>query len=393
MRRLTRREVLKISALTVAGIILPSSLRDVEATEGEPPVLAIGKFIDRSTGQVYGDDLPILGVTGYHYIVKSGSNIRYYRIDTIQTTNRDYFPFPSIVQDGRLGIRCDDSRFANMLPRTGSSINRIAFPSEDLRGGTYFDQAISAAQANNMRVMAVFNPSWPRDADYYRARVDYCLSKGVLLELGNEMDNTTPGYEFWHEQNYETYAQFIKTCQDYIYQINPDYQPIVGALVDVNNTGKLLTALVNANVNIAHLKYAVHAYQSSEDLPNRLWRMNQFFNQFKIKPKIHCTEIGAQYPYLQKGILVNMLQRAYQTSVESIIIHQLFDHPEGGQPYGFGLVSSDWTITYPVFMQVNAFVRQPYTALPQSTKPPTVSPVPSIKPSKTPTPIIKNGQT
>ncbi len=402
MRKLSRREFLKLSAAAVGGSLFfdPDA---AEAGEGDPVPRAIGKFIDRSTGQVYGDDLAILGVNGYHYIVQTKNGARYYPIESIQTLNRDDFPFESIVQSDRLGFRSDDIRFAHMLQRTGGKWDRIAGPTEDLYKGSWLDNAIAAAENNNMRVMVVANPGWPRSDDYYKATIDYLMSShpGALVELGNEMDNRTPGYEFWQSDDpYNTFAHFIKVCQDHIYQKDPSYQPIVGALVDVVNTETLLTAMVNAGVNLSHLQYGVHAYQSSEDLPNRLWQMRKAFKKFNVSPKIHCTELGAQYPYLQKGVLLNMIQRAYQTEVESIIIHQLYDHPEGGQTYGFGVVSTDWTMTYPIFMQINAFVRllqkgvapQVYAPAAGSTKAPTKAPTPAAKPAKTPTPFYRKGQ-
>lgn len=400
MGKLKRREFLRLAATGVGSMVFgqfSGAGNTAEAAEGEPVPRAIGKFIDRSTGQVYGDELPILGVDGYYYIVATKNGARYYSIESIQTLNRDHFPFETIVQDERLGFRSDDIRFAHMLPRTGGRIDRIAFPSEDLLSGTYFDNAITAAQAAGMRVIVVFNPAWPRDADYYKARIDYCLSKGVIVELGNEPDNKTPGYEFWEGQNFDTFAAFIKICQDYIYQRDPNYQPILGALVDVSLTDKYLTALATAGVNIGHLRYGVHAYQSSEDLPNRLWTMGRAFKKFGINPTVDCTELGAQYPYLQKGVLLEMIKRAYQTNVASIVIHQLFDNPEGGQPYGFGVVSPDWTITYPIFMQINAFVRllaagyQPQTIQPTA-RPRTATPTatkPTAAPTKVPTPKPK----
>lgn len=401
MGHYSRREFLKTSALAIGSLAFSAlAQKDAEAAEGEPVVRAIGKFIDRSTGLVYGDELPILGVNGYYYLVQTAKGIRNYPIENIQTLNPEHFPFDSVVQDKRLGYRCDDARFIFRLPTSGAGINRIAFPSEDLGRGSYFDTAITLAEGSGMRAMIVNNPTHPRSDDYYRAACDFVLAHhpGALLELGNEMDNTTEGYEFWLDQDYDTFAHFIKVCQDFIYQKAADYQPIVGALVDVNNTGKLLTALVNAGVNIGHLQYAVHAYQSYQDLPNRLWRLNQFFNQFKISPKIHCTELGVQYPYLQKRVLLDLLQRAYQTNVESIVIHQLFDHPEGGQPFGFGVVTPEWTVTYPIFMQINAFIRQAQQGILAPVYAPAVNPTKTIplappKPTRTPPPYIKNGQT
>jgi len=385
---LTRREFLRLSSLATGAAFLPNL---APAAEGEPTPRAIGKFIDRSTGQVYGDELLILGVSGYYYLVQTENGVRNYPIETIQTLNPEQFPFDSIVQDKRLGYRCDDARFIYRLPTSGAGINRIAFPSEDLGRGSYFDTAITLAEGSGLRAMIVNNPGFPRDDDYYRARCDFIISQhpGALLELGNEPDNTTEGHVFWQNQDYDTFAHFIKVSQDFLYQKDPNYQPIIGALVDVNNTGKLLTALVTAGVNIGHLQYAVHAYQSIDDLPNRLWRMNQVFKQFKISPQIHCTELGAQYPYLGKGVLLNMVQRAYQTNVESIVIHELFDY------FGFGTVSTDWTTAYPIFMQINALVRQ----LQQGILPPVYQPtaIPTKthplapKPSKTPPPLINNG--
>lgn len=391
---LTRREFLQLGAFTVAAAVLP---KGVEAVEGEPVVRAIGKFINRATGELYGEELPILGVTEYHYIVAVGGATRYYPIESIQTLSPEQFPFESIVQNEHLGFRCDDARFIFRVPTTGARINRIAFPSEDLGQGSYFDTAITLAEGSGLRPMVVFNPGFPRDEDYYRARCDFLIARhpGAFLELGNEMDNTTTDYEFWRDQDYVTFARFIKVCQDFIYQKDAAYQPIVGALVDVANTGKLLTALVEAGVNIGHLQYAVHAYQSLEDLPNRLWRLNQFFKQFQISPKIHCTELGVQYPYLQKGVLLQLLQRAYQTNVESIVIHQLFDYQEGGQPYGFGVVSPEWAITYPIFMQINALVRQLQKGIqpPVYQSAPAKTATPVLKRTPTPPPFIKNGHT
>ncbi|MFZ2201822.1 MAG: twin-arginine translocation signal domain-containing protein [Microgenomates group bacterium] len=392
---LTRREFLRLSALTTTALtLLPLVRNNAEAAEGEPTPRAIGKFIDRSTGQVYGDELPILGVTGYYYLVQTKNGVRNYPIKNIQTLNPEQFPFDSVVQDQRLGYRCDDARFIYRLPTSGAGIDRIAFPSEDLGRGSYFDTAITLAEGSGLRAMIVNNPTHPRSDDYYRATCDFVLAHhpGALLELGNEMDNTTEGYLFWENQDYDTFAHFIKVSQDFIYQKDANYQPIVGALVDVANTGKLLTALVNAGVNIGHLQYAVHAYQSIEDLPNRLWRMNQVFNQFKISPKIHCTELGAQYPYLEKGVLLNMVQRAYQTNVESIVIHELFDY------FGFGTVSTEWTAAYPIFMQINALVRQVQQGISSPVYEPAVkstktTPIAPPKPTRTPPPYIKNGQT
>lgn len=317
--------------------------------------LATGKLLDANHNLI-GEELPIVGHSGFNYQVQTPQGLRWKPIKDIQVL--DGYPFANIVTHSRLGIRLDEASYMSSVSKLGASIARISYwPIDELGAGGNFDQAILAAHHQGLKPLVVFNPFYPRDDDFIRQKIStiLSLSSNSILELGNEPDDFR--IEFWQNRDFSTFAHFVAVAINEARNHGYDRPLVLSALVNIGRTPEMLNALRAENVDISSLQFAVHGYQEVSQITSRVSSLKYQLSRSGIsRPKIWLTEFGVNYHYRQKWVMVEMTRTAIDLGLQGAVIHQLQDYP---QPEGsFGLASPDLSLCYPVFYGVASLVRQ-----------------------------------
>lgn len=361
-RKVSRREFLRLSGLSLAGLFLPP--RDPEEEllallerAGEP--LARGVFTDIG-GKQYGNPIEIMsGDKYFRYLVKDRGQLKRVLIKTVQVT--EGYPFSEVVTSPRIGMRLDSASLMEHVAPSGAGSVRIFGPIEEVGvRGSVLENALVAAEAQDLSPLLVFAPTWPREDGYIRDRVGSVIENHptTVFNLGNEPDNIY--VEFWKDHDLPSFAHFAMTALGAIWDRSwsrgGDTLAVISAVQDIKNQRRYLETLRDAGVNFnnPYLKFGLHTYQSVSDLVYKMPIVRNAFARVGVKkPPLWITEGGVTYPGWSKWITLEMAQEAFRQGVERFYVHTLVDGEEG-----FELMNGDGSVHLPTYYGFQSLARR-----------------------------------
>lgn len=143
--------------------------------------------------------------------------------------------------------------------------------------------------------------------------------------LTNEYDFFDPqklDYIPWQDQNPKTAAQFIFDSVNLIWQFDPNVEIVIGAPYDPNTALEpLIFELAKLQSPIGQVAYAMHAYQTTDDLRLKLAAIWRILDKYKIPRNIWLTELGANESELQRTDLPPMIDEAITKGVKNVCLY------------------------------------------------------------------------
>lgn len=201
-------------------------------------------------------------------------------------------------------------------------------------------EAIAAAQKLDLKVITVLNPhqldplvlpGGQIKTPEQQIRDLLTLFPNVDLEIGNEPDNSI--IPFWKREDLETFAKYFKKVYKEATKINPNINIIVPSTVDIAKTVRLIQLITSydendpedVKVDLNRLKLAVHVYNESQDIKDKLGFLKQHFKigsvtYSQIKDNIVFTEVGVEGP--EREGLARML--SYIRGEDEKMYHNVF---------------------------------------------------------------------
>lgn len=226
------------------------------------------------------------------------------------------------------GIRNNYPDIMNMVPEIGASMVRIAGGHGELfTTDSQARKAIEAAKAQKLDIVYDLNPGKYISPEDTRRRIKQFFDvvgtydKKIILELGNEPDGQE--VEYWEKRNLQTFAKWVAEATVEAKKQRPDVEVVIGALVNANLQGDLVSYVRNNGLDPRSVTWAIHAYGMNEVMTKipKVWRI--------VGDNAMLTEVGIQE--VDKKTFPQVLDKAREMGVSRMLVHEL---PESEEGYG-----------------------------------------------------------
>lgn len=226
------------------------------------------------------------------------------------------------------GIRNNYSDIMNRVPEIGASMVRIAGGHGELfTTDSQVRKAIEAAKAQKLDIVYDLNPGKYISPEDTRRRIQQffdavgAYDKKIILELGNEPDGQE--VEYWEKRDIKTFARWVAEATVEAKKQRLDVEVVVGALVNANLQGDLVSHAISYGLDPRSVTWAIHAY-GMDEVMTKIPKVRRI-----VGNNIMLTEVGIQE--VDKKAFPQVLDKARAMGASRMLVHEL---PESEEGYG-----------------------------------------------------------